>query len=79
MTIFRLFIIVFCLGIHLFSKSRGMAQNINSSERVEAPVVGPVYISTIYPVAEMEDGLVEMVDLIPDAYDFWGSTIFGAE
>jgi hypothetical protein len=75
MTIFRLFVIVFCLGMHLFSKSRGMTQNINSSERVETPVVGPVYISTIYAVAEMEDGLVEMVDLIPDAYDFWGRMI----
>src|SRR2546430_687165 len=43
---------------------------------IHRPIVqGPVFISVIFPVLELNQERLEMVDTIPDAYSFWGRMI----
>jgi hypothetical protein len=56
-----------------------MAENPSSRRASMSLLKGPVFISTVYPVVEVEHDLVELIEPIADAYSFWGRTIISSQ
>ena len=58
------------------SASFSVISDARDSQIVQEPVFeAPVFISVVFPVIELKEDWVEMMPIIPDAYDFRGKTI----
>jgi len=56
----------------------GMTENLSSAHAATPLLKGPLFISTVYHVVEVDDSLVELIEPIADAYSFWGRTIISS-
>jgi hypothetical protein len=49
-----------------------MADSPRDPLTATSPTIGPVFISTVHPVIELDRDLVELVEPVAEAYSFWG-------
>src|SRR5262245_4770094 len=55
-----------------------VAETLRAEQNATSAIRGPIFISTVYPVIEVDQDLVEWVEPIPDAYSFWGKTVISS-